>query len=289
MAERVSANDERSSPRGSRDEDGNVRIGIIGGGFMGEAFLRGILRAHVAAPADIAIAEVVAARRAQLAEHGVRVTDDSESATIGADVVLLAVKPQDLPNVAASLQGALPREAVLISIAAGVRLDDVQRYSAHRATVRVMPNLPAAVGEGAAVFYAAGEVTPAQRQHVDAVLGAVARAVVEVHDDDALDLATAVHGSGPAYVYLFIESMIDAAVRLGMKRPEAQSLVLATVAGSARYAIESGEHPAALRNAVTSPGGTTAAALAELEAAGFRTAIDSAIEAAYERARELGE
>ena len=97
------------------------------------------------------------------------------------------------------------------------------------------------------------------------------------------------HGSGPAYVYLFIESMIDAAVRLGMKRPDAQKLVLATVAGSARYEIESGQHPAALRNAVTSPGGTTAAGLAELEAAGFRTAIDSAIEAAYERARELGE
>jgi len=266
-----------------------VRIGIIGGGFMGEAFLRGILRAGIASPNDIAIAEIMPARRLQLAEHGVRVTDDVESATIGADVVLLAVKPQDLGHAAGSLQGAMPRDAVLISIAAGVRLEDVRRYSAHRAAVRVMPNLPAAISEGAAVFYAAPEVTDAQRVHVDAILGAVARAIVEVHDDDAVDLATALHGSGPAYVYMFIESMIDAAVRLGMKRPEAERLVLATVAGSARYAIESGEHPAALRNAVTSPGGTTAAALAELEAAGFRTAIDSAIEAAYERAHELGE
>jgi len=266
-----------------------VRIGIIGGGFMGEAFLRGILRAHVAAPADMAIAEMVPARRLQLAEHGVRVTDDVQSATIGADVVLLAVKPQDLAHVAGELQGAMPRDAVLISIAAGVKLDDVRRYSAHRAVVRVMPNLPAAIGEGAAVFCAAPEVTDAQRRLVDAVLGAVATAVIEVHDDDAVDLATAVHGSGPAYVYLFIESMIDAAVRLGMKRPDAQKLVLATVAGSARYEIESELHPAALRNAVTSPGGTTAAGLAELDAAGFRTAIDSAIEAAYERARELGE
>ncbi len=266
-----------------------MRIGIIGGGFMGEAFLRGILRARVAAPGDIAIAEIAPARRLQLAEHGVRVTDDTESATIGADVVLLAVKPQDLGHVAGGLQGAIPRDAVLISIAAGVRLEDIRRYSAHRASVRVMPNLPAAVGEGAVVFYASPDVTDAHRQHLEAVLGAVASAVVEVHDDDAVDLATAVHGSGPAYVYLFIESMIDAAVRLGMKRPDAQSLVLATVAGSARYAVESGLHPAALRNAVTSPGGTTAAALAELEAAGFRTAIDSAIEAAYERAHELGE
>lgn len=266
-----------------------MRIGIIGGGFMGEAFLRGIIRAHVAIPNDIAVAELVPARRLVLAEHGVRVTDDVESATIGADVVLLAVKPQDLAHVAGGLQGAMPRDAVLISIAAGVSLEDVRRYAAHRAAVRVMPNLPAAVGEGAAVFFAAAEVTESQRRLVDAVLGAVATAIVEVHDDDSIDLATAIHGSGPAYVYLFIESMIDAAVRLGMKRPDAQRLVLATVAGSARYAIESEQHPAALRNAVTSPGGTTAAALAELEAAGFRTAIDSAIEAAYERARELGE
>ena len=266
-----------------------MRIGIIGGGFMGEAFLRGILRAHVAVPADMAIAEMMPARRLQLAEHGVRVTDDVESATIGADVVLLAVKPQDIAHVAGALQGAMPRDAVLISIAAGVKLDDIRRYSAHRAVVRVMPNLPAAIGEGAAVFCASAEVTDAQRRLVDAVLGAVATAVIEVHDDDEVDLATAVHGSGPAYVYLFIESMIDAAVRLGMKRPDAQKLVLATVAGSARYEIESEQHPAALRNAVTSPGGTTAAGLAELEAAGFRTAIDSAIDAAYERARELGE
>ena len=266
-----------------------MRVGIIGGGFMGEAFLRGLLRSGVAKPNDIAIAELVEARRIALAEHGARVTDDAESAAIGAEVVLLAVKPQDIPNLAVMLQGNLPKDAVLISIAAGVRLEDVRRYSGHRACVRVMPNLPAAVGHGAAVYYAAPEVTDRQRRLVETVLSAVAQAIVEVHDDDAVDLATAVHGSGPAYVYLFIEAMVDAAVRLGMKRSDATSLVLATVAGSTRYAIESGRHPAELRNAVTSPGGTTAAALAELEAAGFRTAIDSAIEAAYDRAHELGE
>jgi len=121
------------------------------------------------------------------------------------------------------------------------------------------------------------------------LLDGVATAVVEVHEDDEVDLATALHGSGPAYVYLLIESMVDAAVRLGMKRAEATELVLATVAGAARYAIETGRHPAELRNAVTSPGGTTAAALAELEAAGLRAAIDEAIEAAYLRALDLGE
>ncbi len=266
-----------------------MRIAIIGGGFMGEAFLRGMIRAEIASPSEIAVAELFEARRVQLREHGVRVTDDAESACIGADVILFAVKPQDLPDVARGLQGRFAAGAVAISIAAGVRLDDVKRYTGHRACVRVMPNLPAAIGEGAAVFLAAPEVTAPQLELVRAILGGVATAVVEVHDDDSVDLATALHGSGPAYVYLLIESMIDAAVRLGMKRGEAQSLVLATVAGAARYAIETGRHPAELRNAVTSPGGTTAAALAELEASGLRAAVDEAIEAAYMRAVELGE
>ena len=150
---------------------------------------------------------------------------------------------------------------MLVSIAAGVPLEAVQRHSGHRASVRVMPNLPAAIGEGAAVFLAAPDVSAEQRTQVRNVLNAVATAVIEVADDDAIDLATAVHGSGPAYIYLVIESMIDAAVRLGMKRTDATALVLATVAGSAKYAIETGTHPAALRNAVTSPGGTTAAAV----------------------------
>lgn len=266
-----------------------MRIGIIGGGFMGEAFLRGLLRSQVAAPNDIAVAEVVPARRAQLSEHSVRVTDDPESACIGATAIILAVKPNDLVAVAESLAGKFAKDAVLISIAAGIRLEDVRRASGHRAVVRIMPSLPAAIGQGGAVFYASPDVTPEQRERVAQIAGAIASGIVEVHADDEIDLATAVHGSGPAYVYLFIEAMIDAAVRQGMKRPDASRLVLATVQGAAQYAIETGQHPAALRNAVTSPGGTTAAGIAELEAAGFRTAIDSAIDAAYERARDLGE
>jgi len=266
-----------------------MRIGIIGGGFMGEAFLRGLMQAGIAHPSEIAVAELAPTRRAALTEHGVRVTDDAESACIGADVVLLAIKPQDLPTVAAGLRGVIRRDAVVISIAAGVPLAVVQQHTGHRASVRVMPNLPAAIGAGAVVYVVAPEVTEPQHQQVRALLDAVATAVIEVQDDDAVDLATAIHGSGPAYIYLVIESLIDAAVRLGMKRDHASQLVLATVAGSARYAIESGRHPAELRNAVTSPGGTTAAALIELEAAGIRSAFDEAVEAAYVRAQELGE
>jgi pyrroline-5-carboxylate reductase len=264
-------------------------VGIIGGGFMGEAFLRGIIRSKFAEPGDIAVAETAAGRQAALGEYGARVTDDAESACIGADIVLIALKPQDLPGVVQGLRGAIPPNAVLVSIAAGVPLGDIQRHSGHRASVRVMPNTPVAVGEGAAVFLVAGEVTQEQRQAVQHLLEGVCSAVIEAADDEAVDLATALHGSGPAYVYLVIESMIDAAVRLGMKRAEASALVLATVAGSARYAMETGIHPAELKNAVTSPGGTTAAALRELESAGLRAAFDDAIEAAFERARDLGE
>ena len=266
-----------------------MRIAIIGGGFMGEAFLRGVLRAEVAAPSDIAIADVSPARLAALSEHAVRVTDDAQSACIGADVVLLAVKPQDVPSVGDALHGAIPPAAVVISIAAGVPLAAIERAIGHRVVVRVMPNLPAAIGEGAAVFLTSKGVTEAQRDHTRAILDAVATAVVEVADDEAVDLATALHGSGPAYVYLLVEAMVDAAVRMGMKREDATKLVLATVSGSARYAIETGIHPVELRNAVTSPSGTTAAALAELEAAGIRAAIDDAVQAAFDRAQELGE
>ncbi len=263
-----------------------MRVGLLGGGFMGEAFLRGLLSAKVAAPSDIAVAEVSEARRTILSEYDVRLTSDLESACIGAELVLVALKPQDLDQITA-LRGHLADDAVLVSIAAGVPLQEIQRTSGHRAAVRVMPNLPAAVGEGAAAYLVAREVTEVQRARVREVLDAVATAAIEVEDDEAIDLATALHGSGPGYVYFIIEAMVDAGVRLGMKRPDATALVLATVAGAARYAIESGSHPAELRNAVTSPGGTTAAGLAELESSGVRAAFDDAIDAAFQRAREL--
>jgi len=265
-----------------------MRVGLLGGGFMGEAFLRGLLTAHVSSPTDIAVAEISDARRAVLSEYGVRLTSDLESACIGAELVLVALKPQDLQEIS-SLRGHIPPDAVLVSIAAGVPLSDVQRFSGHNAAVRVMPNLPAAIGEGAAAYLVASAVNDAQRARVRQLLEAVASVSIEVEDDEALDLATALHGSGPGYVYYIIEAMIDSGVRLGMRRPEATSLVLATVAGAARYAIESGSHPAELRNAVTSPGGTTAAGLAELESAGVRAAFDDAIDAAFQRARELAD
>lgn len=266
-----------------------MRIGIIGGGFMGEAFLRGILLAKIASASEITVAEISSARKTLLSSHNVSITEDPSAAVLDADLVLLAVKPEDITDVAESLRETIPKNAVLVSIAAGVSLSELESTSGHAACVRVMPNLPVAIGEGAAVYLASDAVTNAQLDIVKRLLSAVTAAVVEVFDDEDVDLATALHASGPAYVYMVIESMIDSAVRLGMKRPDAMRLVLATVAGAARYAIETDRHPAELRNAVTSPGGTTAAAIGELEAAGLRAAFDDAIEAAFMRARELGE
>ncbi|MDP6606999.1 MAG: pyrroline-5-carboxylate reductase [Dehalococcoidia bacterium] len=265
-----------------------MRIGIIGGGFMGEAFMHGLI-AGVVDPSDVTVAEVFDEKRAALAQHGVLVTAEAREAVEGADVVLMAVKPQDFATAAAELKGAIDADAIVISIAAGIALADIQALLGHDASARVMPNLPAAVGQAAAAYLVAPAVTPEQVRQLRIVVDAVAIAVSEVHDDEAIDLATAVHGSGPAYVYAVMEAMIDAAVRLGQTRSDATDIVLATFAGSARYAIETGTDPAELRAAVTSRGGTTAAALAKLEAAGLAATFDEAIEAAFIRAKELGE
>ena len=266
-----------------------MKIGIIGGGFMGEAFMRGILRAGVAQPSEVTVAEIFEQRREELAQQGVNVTADAASAVDGAELVLLAVKPQDLPTTAEALRGAIADGAVVVSIAAGIALKAVRRHTAHDACVRVMPNLPAAVGEAAAVYLQSPAVTPEQLARVLAVIDAVATTSFEVYDDVTIDAVTAISGSGPAYVYVLMEVMVETAVKLGIPQADATQLVLTTVAGAARYAIESGTAPAELRAAVTSRGGTTEAALNVLEAAGWREQFAEAIEAAFARGRELGE
>ena len=266
-----------------------LRIALVGGGKMGEGFLAGILRAKVAKRESVTVAEIFAARRLELAErYGVSVTASAADSLTGAEVVLIAVKPQDFPAVAEEMAGKIPDSALVISIAAGITLDELRQRTQHDAMVRVMPNLPASVGAGAAAYLVAPAVSDQQREHAQAILGAVASAVVEVESDALIDLGTALHGSGPAFVILVMESMIDAAVRLGLKQADAKALALATFEGTARWARESDESLAVLREAVTSPGGTTAAGLAELDAHAARAAFDAAIEAAYNRARELG-
>lgn len=264
-----------------------MKLGLVGGGFMGEAMVRAVLRAGLAAPADIVVCEQIPDRRQFLAQqHGVNVTAELGDVAAGEGLLVLAVKPQDCGSLA-PLGRALPPERTVVSIMAGVRLDTVRELLHHERVARVMPNTPAAIGAGVSVWTADPSVPEADRERIQGLLEAMGRQVY-VADEKYLDMATAVSGSGPGYVYLLVEAFIDAAVALGFARDVASVLAIYTFLGSARYLEETGKHPAIARNEVTSPGGTTAAGLFELESAGVRAAFVRAVSAAYLRARELG-
>ncbi|HEX2171657.1 MAG TPA: pyrroline-5-carboxylate reductase [Dehalococcoidia bacterium] len=265
-----------------------MKLAFIGGGAMGEAMVGGLLGNGTAAPDDIVVAEPVADRRTFLEKrYGVRALDDNAGAVTGADLVVLAVKPQSLDDVAPGLWGILQPGQTLLSIMAGVPILRLREAFDHPAVIRVMPNTPAQIGQGMSVWTATETVTPEAREAARRVLGALGREIY-VSDEHYLDIATAVSGSGPGYVFLLLEAYIDAAVHVGFSRQQATELVLQTVIGSALYARETGRHPAELRNAVTSPAGTTAAGLYELEKAGLRAAFVEAIVASAERSRALG-
>lgn len=265
-----------------------MKLALIGGGFMGEAVLRAGIAAGVLRPADVTVAEVNPARAETVAKaHGVATTGEARMAAAGADVVLFAVKPQEFGPVAASLAGGIGAGATVGSIMAGVRIDTLASALEHERIVRIMPNTPAAIGEGVSVWTATAAVGESAREAVRSLLAAMGREVY-VDDEKYLDMATALSGSGPGFVYLLIEAFIDAGVSIGFRRDVAELLAVQTFAGAARYAAQTGRHAAVLRNEVTSPGGTTAAGLQVLEAAAVRAAIIEAIEAAYERSRELG-
>ena len=192
-----------------------------------------------------------------------------------------------MPEVLAGLRGRLAPEQLVVSVAAGVAMASVANGIEHNRIVRVMPNTPAQIGAGMSVWTATEAVAPAQREQVQTLLRTLGREVY-VADEGYLDMATAINGSGPAYVFLFVEALVDAAVHLGLARPLAEELVFQTVVGAALMAQSSGKHPAQLKNLVTSPGGTTAAGLAALEDGRFRAVVDRAVVAAYERSKELG-
>lgn len=265
------------------------RVAFVGGGLMAEAIIRGLIARGLAEPADITAGEPVAARRDEIASrHGIRATASNRDAADGADLVILAVKPQHLAPALADLRGRLAASQLVVSIVAGATLDTLTGGLDHRAVVRVMPNTPAQVGQGISVWLATSEVDAPGRQRVREVLAALGEEV-EVAEEKYLDMATALSGSGPGYVFLFLEALIDSGVHLGFARPIAQQLVYQTVLGSVTMARETGRHPAELRNAVTSPAGTTAAGLAELESGRLRAVIDQCVVAAYERCVELGQ
>lgn len=266
-----------------------MKLSFIGGGKMAEAIVHGVIAAELAAPGDIAVGEPVAQRRAFLtSEFGVSSVDDNLAAASGADLVILAVKPQDLQPVLGQLNGELGPGQAALSIVAGARMSTLAAGLGHDAVIRVMPNTPAQVGSGMTLWHCAPGVTDAQREMTRAVLASVGREI-RVADESYMDMATALSASGPAYVFRFIEALIDAGVYVGMPRDMARELALQTVFGSAKLVIDTGRHPAELKDMVVSPGGTTAAALRVLEQQGFPAAIIAAVDAAYQKSVRLGQ
>ena len=265
----------------------NKSIAFIGPGVMAEAMIAGLLNQKLSKPQNLTASGPRAERGEELRKkYGIRVTADNAAAVQEADVVVLSVKPQRLTEVMKGLKGIRP-DALVLSIIAGASMKKISAGLKHKSIVRSMPNTPGQIGEGITVWAASKEVSEEQRGLAQTILGALG-AEVYVEDESYLDMATALSGSGPAYVFLFTEALIDAGVHMGFPRRIAEQLVLQTIKGSADFYEQAGRHPATLRNQVTSPGGTSAEALYYLEKAGFRTAISRAVWAAYQRSLELG-
>jgi len=256
---------------------------------MAEAMIRGVLDTGLMKPEAIIASNPRPRRCAELAERfGVRTTTLNSEAARAAGIVVLAVKPQVLPRVIADLRGVLRSEQLVISIVAGARMATLEEGLRHAAIVRAMPNTPAQIGYGMTVWIASPAVTPEQLAQTRALLGALGQELV-VEEEKFIDMATAVSASGPAFVFLVMEALIDAAVHLGFPRQMAHDLVTQMMLGAVVFAQRSGRHPAELRNMVTSPGGTSAEGLYQLEKGSIRTVLSRAVYAAYERAVKLGE
>jgi pyrroline-5-carboxylate reductase len=219
--------------------------------------------------------------------YQVATTQSNREAVKDRDVVVLSIKPQNLAGVGAELQGHVPADALILSIIAGAPIRNISRKFHHYRVVRVMPNTPARVGKGMSVWTSTEEVSENQKKYAQAILAALGEEIF-VENEDYLDMATALSGTGPAYVFMFMEAMIDAGVHMGFSRRVSEQLVYQTIEGSVAFARDSKRHPAELRNMVTSPGGTTADALYQMEKGAFRTVLSKAIWAAYQKSRKLG-
>ncbi len=266
----------------------DTRIAFVGAGAMGGAMIAGLLSRKLVTCDQIVAAdphEEIAARLHE--KYGIDVTTDNVAACEGAGIAVLSVKPQVLPQVFSGLSSCILADALVISIVAGANINSIVEGLQHQSVVRSMPNTPAQIGEGITVWTESDAVGERQHQQAETVLQALGREIF-VDDEDYLDMATALSGTGPSYVFLFMEALVDAGVHLGFSRKVAEELVHQTVKGSADFVLQSPDHFARLRDQVTSPGGTSAEALYYLEKAGFRTALSRAVWAAYQRSIDLG-
>ena len=263
-------------------------IAIIGAGVMGEAIIAGLLHQRLLEARQIIASDPRAEHLDGLrAKYGICTTTNNVQAAEKADALVLAVKPQGMDVVLSELSGRVGAARLIVSIVAGVPLSTIAERLGNPRIVRSMPNTPGQIGQGITVWTAASEVEAEQRKQAEKLLGALGEQIYAA-DEGFLDMATALSGSGPAYVFMFMEALIDVGVHMGFARRDAEALVTQTLLGSVLYARQSGLHSAQLRNQVTSPGGTTAAALHEMEKGGLRTVLSEGVWAAYRRSQALG-
>ena len=261
---------------------------FVGGGAMGSAIIGGLLKEGVCTPERILVSEPLATQREHLARaYGVATTDDTASAVEDRDIIVLSVKPQVLSIVGDDIQGRSRPDALIVSIMAGASIRAIQQATGHGCIVRAMPNTPAQVLAGITMWTGTATVTASQKSAVRTLFGAVGEEKYTAAEDD-IDKATALNGSGPGYLFLILEALIDAGVHIGLSRADASLLALETFHGTAALARAMADsHPAELRNMVTSPAGTTAAGLLVMERAGLRGTLIESVAAAYRRSQEL--
>ena len=263
-------------------------LGFIGAGNMAEALIRGLIGTGAALPDEIYASDRRLDRLEELHRiHGIR-TGDNVAVVTACEVVILSVKPQVMDKVLMEIAPAVTKGKLIVSIAAGVPIEAIERrLNPPARIIRTMPNTPALVGAGATALAAGEHATQQDLEVAEKIFNSVGKSVVL--DEVLLDAVTGLSGSGPAYVFLIIEALSDAGVKVGLSRHNAQALAAQTVLGSAKLLLETGEHPGMLKDRVTSPGGTAIAGLHTLEAGGLRTTLINAVEAATRRSKELGE
>ncbi len=267
----------------------DTQLGFVGCGVMAEAIISILLSEDMITRDRIRGGEPIDTRRYELEKQlGISITHDNTEAVRNCDIILLTIKPQSLEKVMRELAGTLRQDQTIVSIIPGATIERLSEGLQHDRIVRSMPNTPSQIGNGVTAWIPAPAVDETARERVAAILGTMGTAV-QLDSEEAIDMATAISGSGPAYVFMMLEAMIDAGVHLGFPRPVAQKLVEETMLGAMLYARQSGKHPAELRNMVTTPGGTTASALKTLDQGGFRTVVNEAVWSAYHRATELGQ
>lgn len=266
----------------------NKTVSFIGSGVMAEAIIGGLLNKGLVTPDQIIAADPREERAHELtARYAIHATTDNIEAAEAAEILVISVKPQVFGQVASVVHGHAEGCSMVLSILAGVKIETIAEGLGNPSVVRAMPNTPAQIGQGITVWTATPQVPEPQREQARLLLGALGEELF-MEDEKYLDMATALSGTGPAYIFLFMEALIDAGVHMGFSRRDAERLVIQTMRGSVEYAAKSGLHPAQLRNQVTSPGGTSAEAIYHMEKGGLRTVLARAVWAAFQRSIQLG-